>query len=121
MPTVLIVDDEYVLADILGEVLEDGGYVVVKARSARKGLDLLDQSRPALVITDYMMPGMNGEEFAQAIRARPTFAHVPIILMTGAQGVEGRAAPELFTDVFDKPFSIDALLVRVAQLAPLVD
>lgn len=119
MPTVLIVDDEYVLADILGDVLEDEGYGVVKARSARKGLELLEQTRPDLVITDYMMPGMNGAEFARAIRAKPLFANVPIILMTGAQGLEGRSAPELFTQVVDKPFHLDALLARIALLAPL--
>lgn len=118
MPTVLIVDDEYVVADILGDVLEDEGYTVVKATNARKGLEILDRERPSLVITDYMMPGMNGAEFAHAIRARPTFAALPIILMTGAQGPEGRSAPQLFTAVFDKPFDLVALLATVAQLVP---
>lgn len=116
MGTVLIVDDEYVIADILGWALEDEGYVVVKTTNARKGLDILDRDRPCLVITDYMMPGMNGAEFAKAIRTRAVFANIPIILMTGAQGREGRSCPELFTRVFDKPFEVDALIAVVVEL-----
>lgn len=116
MSTVLIVDDEYVIADILGFALEDEGYTVVKASSARKGLDILERDRPSLVITDYMMPGMNGAEFAREIRSRPAFEQLPIILMTGGQGREGRSAPDLFTRVFDKPFDIDHMLAAVAEL-----
>lgn len=116
MGTVLIVDDEYVIADILGWALEDEGYVVIKTTNARKGLDILERDRPSLVITDYMMPGMNGAEFAQAIRGKHDFSHIPIILMTGAQGREGRSSPELFTRVFDKPFDTDLLVAAVAEL-----
>jgi CheY-like chemotaxis protein len=118
MATVLIVDDEYVVADILGYALEDEGYTVVKANSAMSGLEMLERDRPALVITDYMMPGMNGAEFAQAIRSTPAGKTLPIILMSGAQGREGRANPELFGKVFDKPFDVFAMLAAVAQLLP---
>ncbi|WP_213878948.1 response regulator [Pseudomonas sp. dw_358] len=118
MGTVLIVDDEYVVADILGFALEDEGYTVLKASNARKGLDILERDRPSLVITDFMMPGMNGAEFARAIRAKSAFAHIPIILMTGAQGREGRSAPELFTRVYDKPFDMDIMIAAVADLIP---
>lgn len=110
MHTILIVDDEYLIADILGMALEDEGFNVVTANSARKGLDILERDRPSLVITDYMMPGMNGAEFAREIRSRPAFQDTPIILMTGAQGPEGRSAPELFKRVIDKPFEILSML-----------
>lgn len=121
MHTVLVVDDEYLIADILGMALEDEGFIVVTANNARKGLDSLERDRPSLVITDFMMPGMNGAEFAQEIRSRAMFKNIPIILMTGAQGLEGRAAPELFTKVVDKPFSIDPMLKTIADILKELD
>ena len=115
MTTILIVDDEYLIADILGYALEDEGYMVVKASNGKKGLEVLDRERPGLVITDFMMPVMDGLEFARAIRARPAFGHIPILLMSGAQGSVGRATPELFAAVFDKPFDIGAVIAKVRE------
>jgi len=63
-----------------------------------------------------MMPGMNGAEFAAAIRTRPAYMRIPIVLMTGAQGTEGRAAPELFNRVFDKPFNMPPMLAAIDEL-----
>src|SRR5690606_10175019 len=107
MTTILIVDDEYLIADILGYALEDEGYMVVKAGNGRRGLEVLDRERPALVITDFMMPVMDGGEFAQAIRDRADSAQLPILLMSGAHGSIGRTSPELFAAVFDKPFEVE--------------
>ncbi|KIP87862.1 MULTISPECIES: response regulator [Pseudomonas] len=116
MTTILIVDDEYLIADILGYAMEDEGYMVVKASNGRKGLEVLDRERPELVITDFMMPIMDGLEFARAIRARPASGDLPIILMSGAQGSVGRASPELFAAVFDKPFDINQVIAKVKEL-----
>lgn len=116
MTTILVVDDEYLIADILAYALEDEGYRVVKAGNGRKGLDVLERECPSLVITDFMMPVMDGLEFARAIRERPQNAGLPVILMSGAQGNIGRQHGELFAAVFDKPFDIHAVLARVAEL-----
>jgi len=116
MTTILVVDDEYLIADILSYALEDEGYMVVKAGNGRKGLDVLDRERPSLVITDFMMPVMDGLEFARAIRERPQYAELPVILMSGAQGNIGRQHGDLFAAVFDKPFDIHAVLAKVAEL-----
>jgi len=116
MTTILIVDDEYLIADILGYALEDEGYMVVKAANGRRGLEVLDRERPALVITDFMMPVMDGVEFARAIRSRADTVDLPILLMSGAHGSNGRATPELFADVFDKPFELDYVIAKVREL-----
>lgn len=116
MTTILIVDDEYLIADILGYALEDEGYMVVKAANGRRGLEVLDRERPSLVITDFMMPMMDGVEFAEAIRSRPANADLPILLMSGAHGSIGRATPNLFEDVFDKPFDVDQIVSKVREL-----
>ncbi|WPO98006.1 response regulator [Pseudomonas sp. HR96] len=116
MATILIVDDEYVIADILGYALEDEGYTVVKAGNGRKGLEILERDRPTLVITDFMMPLMDGLEFARAIRERPAFEQTPIVLMSGAQANLGRDNPHIFAAVFDKPFDIDKVIAKVSEL-----
>lgn len=113
MSTVLVVDDEYVIADILGYALEDAGYKVEKAPNGKTALDVLEKVRIDLVITDYMMPIMNGEELAKAIRSNAQFADLPVILMSGAQASIGKAIPDLFSAVFDKPFDTASMVARV--------
>ena len=55
--------------------------MVVTASNGRKGLEVLDRERPALIITDFMMPVMHGLEFATAVRALPSANQLPIILI----------------------------------------
>jgi CheY-like chemotaxis protein len=116
MTTILIVDDEYLVADILSFALEDEGYLTVTAGSGQKALSILEREKPQLIITDYMMPGMNGIELAEAVRGHKTLGQLPMILMSGAQAHLGVARPDLFVDVFDKPFEIQAVLARVKSL-----
>ncbi len=116
MTTILVVDDEYLIADILGYALEDEGYMVVKASNGQKGLEVLERERPALIITDFMMPVMDGLEFAKAVRALPAVSHLPIILLSGAQAHIGIQRTDLFDAVLKKPFNIDLVLAKVQEL-----
>lgn len=116
MSTILIVDDEYLIAEILSFALEDEGYLTVTAGSGQKALSVLDRERPQLIITDYMMPGMNGIEFAEAARANKQFENVPIILMSGAQAHLGVSRPDLFAAVYEKPFEIEVMVHNVKRL-----
>ena len=116
MTSILVVDDEYLIADILAYALEDEGYLVVTASNGQKGLEILDRQQPSLVITDFMMPRMDGLEFARAIHSRHPPCDFPIILMSGAQASLGRASPELFAAVFDKPFDISDVISKVREL-----
>ncbi|WNW13401.1 response regulator [Pseudomonas sp. DTU_2021_1001937_2_SI_NGA_ILE_001] len=116
MTTILIVDDEYLIAEILSFALEDEGFLTVTAGNGQKALSILDRERPGLIITDYMMPGMNGIEFALAVRANPSFANIPIVLMSGAQAHLGVSRPDLFARVYEKPFEIEAMVNSVLQL-----
>jgi len=116
MTTILVVDDEYLIADILCFALEDEGFMVVKASNGRKGLEVLERERPALIITDFMMPVMDGLEFATAVRALPSANHLPIILMSGAQAHIGMQRPDLFDAVVPKPFNIDLIIAEARKL-----
>ncbi|MBF8746924.1 response regulator [Pseudomonas putida] len=116
MNTILVVDDEYLIVDILGFALEDAGFIVEKASNGRKALDALQDKRVQLVITDYMMPVLNGEELVRAIREDLLLTDLPVILMSGAQANQGLVCPQRFAAVFDKPFDIDALIAKVREL-----
>lgn len=114
MKTILIVDDEYLIAEILGYALEDEGFQVRKASNGIKALAALKDAPVQLIITDYMMPLLNGEELARALRKDPAWRMLPIILMSGAQANQGY--PDLFAAVFDKPFDMDRMIATVRDL-----
>lgn len=118
MSTVLVVDDEYLIVEILMYALQDAGYQVETANNGVNALEVLNKTRVELLITDYMMPAMNGKELAAALREDPQFKTLPIILMTGAQGHLARENPELFDKVLDKPIDIDVVIAVARQLMP---
>ncbi len=115
MATILVVDDEFLITDILVDALEEEGFRVLTASNGRKALEVLDREAPAAVVTDFMMPLMNGLELAQAIKSNPDWARIPIILLSGAQGAIARAHPELFAAVYDKPFRIETVVATVLK------
>jgi two-component system, OmpR family, response regulator VicR len=116
MTTILVVDDEFLIVDVLVDALEEEGFRVLTASNGRKALEILDKETPSLVVTDFMMPRMNGLELAQAIRANPDWARIPVILLSGAQGAIARNHPELFAAVFDKPFRIEKVTGTVIEI-----
>jgi DNA-binding NtrC family response regulator len=116
MNTILIVDDEYLIADILGFALEDAGYLVEKVSNGLKALEALKEKRVDLVITDFMMPVKNGEELLRAIRDELLLPDLPVILMSGAQASQGLVSPDAFAAVFDKPFDMDRMIATVREL-----
>src|SRR3712207_5197512 len=113
MTTILVVDDEFLITDILVDALEEEGFRVLTAPNGRKALEVLDKEVPALVLTDFMMPLMNGLELARTLKSNPDWVRIPIILLSGAQGAIARAHPELFAAVYDKPFRIETVVATV--------
>jgi len=115
MAYILVADDEFLLAMILTDVLEDEGYEVATVSNGEAALSAVYKRRPDLVITDFMMPSMTGLEFAEAIRGDKTMASLPIILVSGAQGAVARERPELFEEVLDKPYQINYMLEVISK------
>jgi CheY-like chemotaxis protein len=105
---VLIVDDEFGLAEMLREMLREHGYDVTLAINGRLALDILLERAADLLITDSMMPVMDGFELATVMRASEMLRDIPIILMTSLP-----AAPKttgLYDAVLRKPFTPELLL-----------
>ena len=91
MATVLIVDDERPIRELLADVLEAGGHRTVQADHGRQALDLAEREPPDLIISDVMMPVLNGRVLCRRLKSDPATRSIPIILMTsaGRQYAEG--------------------------------
>jgi DNA-binding response OmpR family regulator len=111
---VLVVDDEPMVRETLGQVLSDEGYVVDLAVDGETALERVHAARPDAILLDLMMPGMNGRQFLQALREEPAYAHVPVMIMTAVHGLEVNFATLGASDVVEKPFNVDELLNKVA-------
>jgi two-component system response regulator VicR len=116
MPRVLLVEDEESAAEILAMLLESEGFQVTRAPNGKRAIELLEEVKPALVITDYMMPAMDGIEMAKVIRAMPAFATLPILMTSGVAEAALKEYDSLLSAFLRKPFRIDALLEIVRRL-----
>jgi len=116
MTTVLVVDDEYLIVEVLTLALEDVGFMVTQASNGKKALDALYREGPSLVVCDYMMPLMNGMELAKEIRQRPEWSHIPIVLMSGGHAGLASQTPGLFDHILQKPFDVVHFLDVVKNL-----
>ena len=110
--SILIVDDEFGLAEMLREVLRDYGYEVTLAINGRLALDILGERSIDLVLTDMMMPVMDGEELARAMRTSEVHRRVPIVMMTSLPSATPRRTG-LYDAVIRKPFTPDVLLTTM--------
>jgi CheY-like chemotaxis protein len=114
MPSILIVDDEFGLAEMLRDMLREYGYQVTLAINGRLALEILREGGIDLVLTDMMMPVMDGAELAAAIRNDDQRRHMPIIMMTSLPTAM-RATGGLFNAVLRKPFTPELLLETMAS------
>jgi CheY-like chemotaxis protein len=113
-PTILIVDDEFGLAEMLREMLRELGYEVTLAMNGRLALEVLGEQPIDLVITDLMMPVMDGAELAAAIRRSESYRELPIVMMTSLPAVVPGA--DLYDAVLRKPFTPDMLLAAMQRV-----
>jgi CheY-like chemotaxis protein len=112
--TILIVDDNPTIREMLTEVLEDAGHAVVAAADGQEALELAQLAHPALVLLDLNIPVISGFAFGKAARERGL--HAPILLVTA----DPRAAELVFDEhvvgVVPKPFDLDTVADTVARV-----
>jgi two-component system, OmpR family, phosphate regulon response regulator PhoB len=117
-PTLLLVEDDRALADLLMWHFDREGYDIVRTADGDEALILADERTPDLVILDWMIEGVSGIEVCRRLRRRGSTAHVPIIMLT-ARGEETDRIRGLETgadDYVTKPFSPRELLARVGAV-----
>lgn len=114
MEAVLIVEDSAEIAALMALTLRMEGYEVMQASNGAQALELVRERRPALILLDVMMPGLNGFQVAQALKNDPNTQDTPIIFVTARHEttdlVQGL---ELAVDYISKPFAVPELIARV--------
>jgi DNA-binding response OmpR family regulator len=112
---ILIVDDEFGLAEVVAEMLTERGYQVVLAINGQLALALVAEQAPDLVLLDCMMPILDGSGVVRALRADPATARLPVILMTALPHV---VPPETLAEacaLLRKPFSPAELFAAIER------
>jgi CheY-like chemotaxis protein len=118
LPTLLVVDDERLIADTLSEILRGSGFAVTTAYDGHEALKIVRNARPDYLLTDVLMPKMNGVDLAIAVRNMHSATR--ILLFSGNVGVstvleQGRRQGHEFS-VLGKPVHPTALLKRLREL-----
>lgn len=99
--TVLVVEDEKALVDILDDRLTREGFHVIKASNGKEGLDLVTTHRPDVVLLDLMMPVMDGTSMLHRLRDIPAFKKLPVIVLTNAGEVENIRTTQRYFDAVE--------------------
>lgn len=108
-----MIEDDPDIREALAETLSYEGYDVALAENGLEGLEVLrERSRPHVILLDLLMPVMSGWQFRQEQLADPSLAGIPVVVVSASP--PGDARPDRY---LPKPFSIDALLSAVAELA----
>lgn len=114
---VLLVEDEQTLADIIADTLSEKDFTVTVAYNGVEGLRAFDRERPQVVVTDIMMPGMDGLSLVAELRRRDP--SVPILFLSARSAAEDvvRGFEAGGNDYLRKPFAMSELIVRLRALA----
>ncbi len=112
--SILIVDDEVCICDLMESVLTEN-YKVIKTYFSKDVLDLARKHLPKLIISDIMMPGLDGLELLAVLRADPRTKTIPIILISAAATPISAGGADAF---LQKPFEIEALEKLISRFLP---
>ncbi|NQT92220.1 MAG: response regulator [Lentisphaerae bacterium] len=111
-PVVLVIDDEEAALTLIEEQLRRAGYDVRTCTSGREGLDAIAECKPDVVITDLMLPDLDGTEIIATLKGDHTVRHIPIIVVTGAELDRGRRdiLESFAVPAIAKPWKVEELL-----------
>ncbi len=116
-PCVLVVDDSVAMRQLLEDVLTERGYRVTTAPSAARALELLASTRPDLIVTDLLMPGMSGFSLRSLMLRRPELSGIPVVVVSAFWRRPSETLDVVA--VLGKPLNVDRLLEVVQRVAPL--
>lgn len=116
-PTILLVDDNEEMLELLADDLVEK-YQVLTAENGQEALNILGKEAIQLIVTDVMMPVMDGFELCKIVKSDLEFCHIPVILLTAKSTLHARITGlELGADAYiEKPFDNEHLLVQIANL-----
>ena len=114
--TILIVDDEFGVLEVLEFILIDAGFKVVSALNGQEALARLEETRPDLAIVDFMMPILDGNGVIKAIRSDNRLRDIPIILASALPEKTIRERCDGFTTFLRKPYKTEQLMEEIYKL-----
>jgi len=116
--TILIVEDEADVVDLVAYNLKKAGYRTLATRDGASGLQIARNDLPALIVLDLMLPGVEGTEVCRQLKADSKTAHIPIVMLTAkAEEVDRIVGLEIGADDYvTKPFSPRELVLRVKKI-----
>ena len=116
--TILVADDDLGVRLSISDYLETTGYSVISAENGKVALEMVEEYRPHLIVTDIMMPQMDGYEFVRQVRQRPASRLTPVIFLTSRGSKEERIIGyQMGCDFYlPKPFDMDELKAMVRNL-----
>jgi CheY-like chemotaxis protein len=116
MPTVLVIDDEFGIVDVLETILTDGGYQVLTACNGKQGLERLSTEKPDVVLLDFMMPILGGAEMLAVMASEPAYQVIPVIMISSlGEDVIAKKCTG-YVAYLRKPFRTAAVLSTVARV-----
>ena len=113
MKTIVIIDDEFGLADVLSATLSDSGFRVHTASNGAQGLAVMREHPPDLVLLDYMMPILDGPAVLRAMQADERFANTPVVMMSSLSEATVRTRASGYVAFLRKPFTFEAVLEAI--------
>jgi CheY-like chemotaxis protein len=111
--TVLVIDDEWAIAEVLEALLADEGYRVIVAHDGRHGIERAAEWPPDVIMLDFMMPIMDGPATLTALKANPATASIPVILMSSLPEDTVAERSDGYATFLRKPFRIMTVLDAV--------
>lgn len=117
LPAILLVDDNEDILEFLERMLKLK-YTIFKAKDGREALSILDKECVQLVVSDVMMPLMDGFELCKKIKSNFEYCHIPVVLLTAKNGIQAKIEGlEIGADAYlEKPFSKEHLQAQIASL-----
>ncbi|MCK4524368.1 response regulator [candidate division WOR-3 bacterium] len=116
--TILLVDDDIFLVDIMAFTFKQSGFEIIKAHNGKEALEVIDKESIDLILTDIMMPVMDGFELAKNIKENPKIRHLPIIFLTAKSNIEdkNKGFSLGINDYVVKPFNLKDLVSRINKV-----
>lgn len=121
MSTILVVDDDEILRNLIRHILEQNGYNVIEADDGDVAIALARTEQPDLILLDMVLPKMTGVEVAPVIKTHPKTKHIPIIALTASRASEGAEDAHIagcdryMTKPIDRQRLLDTVAVFLAE------
>lgn len=114
--TILVVEDDLDIREVMRMVLEASGYEVLEAGDGAEALVAVRAHRPSVILLDLMMPGMDGFQFRESQLQDPAIAAIPVVIVSGGGTVPERASELGAAGYLVKPTDVQRLLALMADL-----